>query len=199
VIRAAIILPGAALSIVLLGTFAVPRTIMVARSLPPRDPPISQNTLPPILFAAAVAAGFLVCAYLLLLEYSGAVRCPTGEECDLVFSSIYATLLGVPLVLWGTSAYLILGVLYVAARAGVAWSAVLLLAFSGLFAAVSACLALIQLLVLESECAWCLTSGWLSVLATVSSAEMVEQGRCEVGTCIGAALRRMPGVVRPPS
>ena len=62
------------------------------------------------LMAGIAGLGFLDTAYLLFIRWTGGAACPT-EGCNLVLSSPYATILGLPLALFGLLGYLAILVL----------------------------------------------------------------------------------------
>jgi len=100
-------------------------------------------------------AGAAVSAYLVWARGTGAeLACSTGG-CETVQSSAYAELLGVPVAALGLAAYLLVGASAFGsgrvARALGASVALAALLFAGY-------LLLIQLLVLEALCDWCLAS-----------------------------------------
>ena len=65
---------------------------------------MSDRTLR-IAIAAGAAAGIVVSAYLTWVHYQpGALVCTSGEGCETVQQSHYASLLGVPIALYGLSA-----------------------------------------------------------------------------------------------
>jgi uncharacterized membrane protein len=100
-------------------------------------------------------AGAAVSAYLVWARGTGAeLACSTGG-CETVQSSTYAELLGVPLAALGLAAYLLVGATAYGTRpvaravgASVALAALLFAAY----------LLVIQLVVLDAVCDWCLAS-----------------------------------------
>jgi len=68
---------------------------------------------PDLLVVGLATAGFAVAAYMTWLKWAGATAafCLSGSGCDVVQSTRYATLLGVPTALWGALLYAAIGVL----------------------------------------------------------------------------------------
>lgn len=107
--------------------------------------------------AALVAlAGIAVAGYLTWAHYSdGSVVCVVGGSCEEVQSSDYASVLGVPVALLGLGAYATVLVL-VAWDAPWARLAAATIALVGLL--FSAYLLIVQLVVIDAVCAWCLAN-----------------------------------------
>jgi uncharacterized membrane protein len=108
-------------------------------------------------FAVAVLAlaGAGLSAYLVWTRWSGVpLLCSTGG-CETVQSSSYAEVLGVPVALLGLGAYLLIAAttLVRSAEAAVAGAA---LALTGV--AFSAYLLVVQLVVIEAVCQWCVAN-----------------------------------------
>lgn len=112
-------------------------------------------------FAIIGGLGMLLTAYLLYESgrQGGLAFCPAGSGCDLVQSSRYSNLFGLPLAAWGFFAYLMLAL--------AAWlrsrAAVWFIACAG--AAISVYLTLLGLFDLDALCVWCLASLALWLLA----------------------------------
>ena len=104
-------------------------------------------------------AGIALTAYLTAIAWFGArpAFCGADSDCDLVQQSRWATLLGMPIALWGLLTYALLARLLWRLRthAG-AWRLALTIASIG--AAVSWYLTAVSVLVIEATCAWCLAS-----------------------------------------
>jgi uncharacterized membrane protein/glutaredoxin len=117
---------------------------------------------PDLLVAALAAAGFAIAVYLAWLKWAGAAAafCVSGSGCDIVQSSRYATLLGVPTALWGALLYAIIGVLAVLGLTPRRWAWAFYLAAAGVGA--SAYLTALSLLVIHATCAYCLASAGLT-------------------------------------
>lgn len=83
--------------------------------------------------------------------------CNAGSGCDLVQSSRWSTLLGVPVSLWGLLTYLLLARFIWRLRTHAsAWPAALLMAALG--AAISWYLTVVSVLQIEATCGYCLAS-----------------------------------------
>ena len=96
--------------------------------------------------------------YLAWTAFSGgAVQgCPAGGGCDIVLTSRWATLLGLPTAFWGLLAYTGLAAIAFVRRADTHWSYAWTAAFFGV--CYSVYLTVVSLTVLESACPYCLTS-----------------------------------------
>jgi uncharacterized membrane protein len=122
---------------------------------------------PGIWIARAVAlVGFADAAYLTATHYAGApVFCGASGGCDAVLTSAFATLGPVPIAL--------LGAIYYGLASLVAWTpvdmwsrrtAAFLAALTGLALVVSGILILLQALVIEAWCRYCLVSAAITIL-----------------------------------
>ena len=113
---------------------------------------------PDLAVAGLAAAGAAVAAYLAWLKLAGAstVFCVTGTGCDIVQSSRYALLLGVPTALWGALVYVAIGVLAGVGLSSRRWSWVFHLAAAGV--AFSAYLTALSVFVIGATCVYCLAS-----------------------------------------
>lgn len=104
-------------------------------------------------------AGIALTAYLTFIAWFGqrAAFCGADSECELVQQSRWATLLGVPIALWGLLTYALLARLLwrLRTRPG-AWRMALTIA--GVGAAVSWYLTAVSVFVIEATCAYCLAS-----------------------------------------
>jgi uncharacterized membrane protein len=102
--------------------------------------------------------GIVLTAYLSWTALGGgAVRgCSAGGGCDIVLTSRWAKLLGVPTAVWGLVAYIGLGAIAFVRRADTHWSYALTAAFFGV--CYSTYLTVVSLTILESACPYCLTS-----------------------------------------
>jgi uncharacterized membrane protein len=110
------------------------------------------------LFGLALA-GMALTAYLTLTAWFGEhpAFCGAGSECDLVQQSRWATLLRVPIALWGFLTYALLVHLTWRLRSRPnAWRAALLVAVVG--AAISWYLTAVSVFAIEATCAYCLAS-----------------------------------------
>ena len=103
--------------------------------------------------------GVLLTGYLTLVAWLGdqPAYCGAESECDLVQSSRWSTLFGMPMALWGLITYALLagGIWRLRSRPSV-WRATLLLACIG--AGVSWFLTLVSFFRIEATCGYCLAS-----------------------------------------
>jgi len=138
--------------------------VMAARN---RDQAEAPPARPDLLLAALSAAGFAIAAYLTWLKWtaSTAAFCLSGGGCDIVQSSRYGALLGVPTALWGALLYAAIGGLALWGLDARRWTWAFYLAAAGV--GVSAYLTALSLLVIHATCAYCLASGALMLLILV--------------------------------
>ena len=110
----------------------------------------------PLLAVSCLGIGLTT--YLSWVAFSGgSVRgCPAGGGCDLVLTSRWATLLGLPTSLWGLFAYITLAAISFVKRADTHWSYAWTVAFFGV--CYSVYLTVVSLTILGSACPYCLTS-----------------------------------------
>jgi len=107
--------------------------------------------------------GLLVATYLWLYKIGviGELQCGTGG-CEVVQTSRYADLLGIPVAFYGVAGYAVLLVLGLAglqpARAGDRRLAVLVAALATAGFAFTLYLTFLELLVLHAICRWCIAS-----------------------------------------
>lgn len=103
--------------------------------------------------------GILLTGYLTLVAWLGEqpAYCGADSECDLVQSSRWSTLLGMPISLWGLLTYALLAGLAWRLRSRAStWRATLLVA--GIGAGVSWFLTLVSVIQIEATCGYCLVS-----------------------------------------
>jgi len=107
---------------------------------------------------AVSLVGVALTAYLSWTSWSGGSvqGCSEGSGCDLVLSSRWATLLGLPTAFWGLLSYLALAGTAFVRRADQQWRLAWTMAFFGVL--YSAYLTTISLTVLGATCPYCLTS-----------------------------------------
>ena len=107
---------------------------------------------------AVSSVGMALTGYLAWTALSGgAVQgCAPGGGCDIVLSSRWATLLGLPTALWGMLAYAGLAGIAFVRRADTHWSYAWTVVFFGI--CYSVYLTVVSLTILESACPYCLTS-----------------------------------------
>ena len=107
---------------------------------------------------AVSSLGMVLTGYLAWTAFSGgAVQgCSAGGGCDIVLTSRWATLLGLPTALWGLLAYSGLAAIAFVRRADRHWSYAWTAALFGV--CYSVYLTTVSLTILESACPYCLTS-----------------------------------------
>jgi uncharacterized membrane protein len=107
---------------------------------------------------AVSALGIALTGYLSWVAFAGgAVRgCPVGGGCDVVLTSRWATLLGLPTSFWGLLAYIALAASAFVKRADRQWSYAWTIALFGI--CYSVYLTVVSLTILGSACPYCLTS-----------------------------------------
>jgi uncharacterized membrane protein len=132
------------------------------RSKPPAAMPTRPGPNWPLL--AISMLGVALTGYLSWTSLSGgqAAGCSAGGGCDVVLSSAWATLLGLPTAVWGLLAYAALGAIAFIRRADTQWSYAFTVAFFGV--CYSVYLTVVSLTILQSTCPYCLTS--LALMAT---------------------------------
>lgn len=116
--------------------------------------------------AVLALAGAGIAAYLTYTHYRGVAPVCTTGGCEIVLSSEYAKVAGLPVAVLGLAGYVALfGTALVrsveAAAVGVA------IAFGGL--GFAAYLLYVQLAVLDAVCIWCVTSDAVMALVTVAA------------------------------
>ena len=128
----------------------------------------SPNNKQTAVILGLVILGLGVAGYLAYVETAQvtAVCGPIGE-CNLVQSSPYARLFGIPVALFGVLSYLAIGVLWLLRQATDGKAAGLtgygLLALTLLGTLFSAYLTMLELLVIHAICAWCLSSALITL------------------------------------
>lgn len=105
-------------------------------------------------------AGFVVALYLTFMHYRGAIpRCYIFKECDVVQTSTYSAVFGVPVALLGTLFFVVMFYLGIALltrygpKLAIAYRA---LAYLGALVVIP--LFLLQAIVLRAFCVYCLTT-----------------------------------------
>jgi uncharacterized membrane protein len=116
---------------------------------------------------AVSSLGIVLTGYLSWAALSGGTvqGCSAGGGCDVVLTSRWATLFGLPTALWGLFAYSGLAAIAFVRRADKQWSYAWTAAFFGV--CYSVYLTVVSLTILESACPYCLTSLGL-MLATLA-------------------------------
>ena len=123
-----------------------------------RNLPVEAPARPDLLVTGLAAAGFAIAAYMTWLKWAGASAafCLSGSGCDVVQSSRYAMLLGVPTALWGAALYAAIGALAAMGLGPRRWRWAFYLAAAGI--GVSVYLTGLSMLVIHATCAYCLAS-----------------------------------------
>lgn len=123
---------------------------------PAGRPPLRTSPNWPLLVLGVI--GMLLTSYLTWTHWTGnSVKgCTVGGGCDIVLSSQWSTLLGVPTSAWGFLAYATLAAIAFVKRVDRHWWAAWGVAFFGLL--YSAYLTTVSLTVLHAACPYCLTS-----------------------------------------
>lgn len=126
-------------------------------------PPPAAEPRPAPAVVGLAAAGAAVAGYLTWLKLTGvgAGLCVAGSGCDVVQSSRYAVLLGVPTALWGALLYVTVGVLALLGLSLGRWRWAFYLTAAGV--GFSAYLTALSVLALGATCVYCLVSGGIAV------------------------------------
>ena len=129
---------------------------------------------------AVSSLGIVLTGYLAWTAFTGgAVQgCSAGGGCDLVLTSRWATLLGLPTSVWGLVGYAALAAVAFVRRADRHWSYAWTLALFGV--CYSVYLTVVSLTILQSACPYCLTSlglmtGTLALVVLQRPAEMARR------------------------
>lgn len=104
-------------------------------------------------------SGLILTAYITATRWFGTVplACGEGSECDLVQSSRWSTLLGLPISFWGFVTYGVLfGAVWRMRKRRLSWKFAWVVAFVSV--GISAYLTAISVFVIEAVCIYCLTS-----------------------------------------
>lgn len=126
------------------------------------------TALPPLFWVLAGLAmtGVVITAYLTWLKLLGGhpAYCEVGSQCDLVQSSRYSTLLGLPLSAWGLMSYVVLlASLWRSRRKPSTW--VVSVSVAGFGTGFSLYLTGVSIFEIQATCLYCL--GSLGVVSTV--------------------------------
>jgi len=140
----------------------------------PGDPPAWQRWAIP----ALVVVGLGVSGYLSYIEFTHTLAiCGPVGNCNLVQTSPYARLAGVPVAVLGFLAYLAIGALWALAEFGDGWLAELaplgLLGLATFGTAFSAYLTFLEPFVIKAVCMWCVTSAVIITLILLLAFRMV--------------------------
>ena len=133
---------------------SAPKQVPAGSRTPERGRPVLDNGI-----LGLAAAGVLLTGYLTLTAWFGEhpAWCGAESECDIVQSSRWSTLLGLPMALWGCLTYALLaGLAWRLRSRPPAWSALFLVACVG--AGVSWFLTLVSFLEIKAVCEYCLAS-----------------------------------------
>src|SRR5262245_56007566 len=138
-----------------MGKKAKARRQASARSQP-IGPPLRTSPNWP-LFVLSMA-GMLLTGYLAWTALGGehVKGCGVGSVCDIVLSSQWATLLGLPTALWGFFAYTALAVIAFVKRVDHHWQYAWIVSLFGFLFSVY--LTTVSLTILHAACPYCLTS-----------------------------------------
>ena len=146
-------------------------------AVPSRHP---LRTSPNWPLLALSVLGILLTSYLAWTSFSGgSVKgCTAGSGCDIVLTSRWASLFGLPTAFWGLLAYAGLGGIAFVRRVDKHWSYAWTAAFFGVLYSVY--LTIVSLTILKSACPYCLTSlglmtATLALVVTQRPAEMANR------------------------
>lgn len=138
-----------------------------------------------MILALLALAGLLLSSYLTLfkLGYIGHLACGTGS-CELVQTSRWSVLFGVPVAAWGAGFYLVLLAISVAGTqpkladdSRVSW---ILLGLTGWGVLFSAYLTAVELFVIHAICEYCVTSaGIVAIMCGVAASEVMALRRAD--------------------
>ena len=120
------------------------------------QPPLRSEINRPLLVLSII--GMALASYLSWTEWTGSQLkgCAVGSSCDIVLSSRWATLFGLPTAFWGLLAYATLAGTAFIKRVDWHWWAAWLIALFGVL--YSAYLTTVSLTILGAACPYCLTS-----------------------------------------
>lgn len=110
--------------------------------------------------------GMVITAYLTSIIWldAGPAMCSEGSSCDLIQSSRWSMVLGLPLALWGFFMYALMLLIAISTKAPTKrWQRLWLLSTGGL--AISLYLTAVAWIELQAACLWCMTS--LVIIAAI--------------------------------
>jgi uncharacterized membrane protein len=114
---------------------------------------------------ALALVGFLDATYLTATHYgAGSLACGPGGGCDIVTTSQYAIIAGVPVALLGLVYYVVVNLIAWTPPAG--WSrslGVIFVAITGIAVTASAIFVYLQAVVIDAWCRYCLVSAAVSL------------------------------------
>lgn len=139
-----------------MGKKAKARRAASAKPIPQDRQPVRTSPNWPLLVLSGI--GILLTSYLSWTSFQGtSVKgCSVGSSCDVVLTSQWATLFGLPTATWGLLTYVALAGTSFLKRAGTHWKTAWLISLFGLLYSVY--LTTISLTVLDAACPYCLTS-----------------------------------------
>jgi uncharacterized membrane protein/glutaredoxin len=119
-------------------------------------PPMREKPNWPLLALSVV--GMALSGYLAWTGLKGELvkGCDVGSACDIVLSSPWATLLGMPTALWGFGAYLLLAAISFIQREDRHWQYAWIVSLFGIL--YSAYLTTVSMTIIGAACPYCLTS-----------------------------------------
>ena len=114
---------------------------------------------------ALATLGLLVATYLSWVEMTTneAICGPIGA-CNVVQSSPYASLLGVPIAIWGLLTYTLIMLLWFMQLENTPWVATALISLGFVSVLFSTYLTIVEIYVIEAVCLWCLASAVISAV-----------------------------------
>lgn len=144
---------------------------------------------PRFAIAALSCVGIAITSYLLYTRYSGTrIVCPTGG-CETVQTSSYSKLAGIPVAALGLAGFaFLLATTFVQSP----WARAAALTVSLAAVIFGAYLLVVQLVVIDAVCVWCLTSDCVALLIAIAAIVDARQA----GEPAAGARGRASGVVR---
>ncbi|MEC4674998.1 MAG: vitamin K epoxide reductase family protein [Nitrospirota bacterium] len=144
---------------------------------PSPTPPVrwskTRSPLDIVLLVLAVAGALLTTylSYVAMFEVHPAF-CGEGSGCDLVQSSRWATLFGVPMALWGLVTYVVMtALIWRGRRKSGSWTVFIFVAVCGF--AISTYLTVISVVEIEATCPYCLAS--FAIITTIMVLSIVRR------------------------
>jgi uncharacterized membrane protein len=170
----------------------------MARKAKARRAPLRRRKLPNWPVLGLALAGMGLAGYLTVAAWSGSdpLYCGAGSSCDVVQTSHWATLLGMPIAFWGFVTYAVLA--YIAGRVKkteLHWPYSWVVALVGL--GVSLYLTGISLIVLGATCSYCLAS--LGLMAVLVGVLVWQRPEGPSSTCTTAGCSSPPPAPRTPT
>jgi uncharacterized membrane protein len=127
--------------------------------------------------AVLALAGAGIAAYLVYARFTGtAIACATGG-CETVQRSRYSTLAGLPVAVLGLGAFLAIGA---SALVHEAWALAAAAAIAVAGVAFAGYLLVVQVLVIDAICQWCVASDTILALLALTAIERLRLCRSEV-------------------